>query len=463
MAKNVVIISGNIGAGKSTVVNYLQQKGNFLCIPEFVDKTWRDHFYADRKSYTSYFEKSCLMARIARHITAKKHPEIVFFDRGLIDGREVFVQNSHDEGFLSFKQLNSYDHDLREALDSLGRTKEETGQWMETLIVYLRAPPKVCFDRQKVRKSSKGETGGETIPLEYFERIHNYYERFISRIEYIYKKWGLPVKPKLLVIDASQDISKNPQYLEEIYRKIRVALNLRDTSVQTRFDVSEEKVEYIHGNKSPSNQNPPHNYRVKNFPQQTMPKMPQQQQRPQTIVQNRPQNNSNQNQNQNRKPVMQIKPVQIVQNRNPNQNNPQNRPNPQIVVKVVRPWHVQRPNPIVLHPQNRNNQQNRPNQQNQSNQQRPNTLPNKPNPQQQNNRPQMQAQMQRQNPPQNKNPNQNKNPTQNNRPQMNAKGNTNQFKPSNNNPNNKSSNQRQQNGSGNKSSGKSLDVTKRDI
>ena len=267
MAKNVVIIAGNIGAGKSTLVNYLKQRGNFLCVPEFIDKTWRNHFYADRKSYTAYFEKSCLMGRIARHITAKKHPGMVIFDRGLIEAREIFVQNSHDEGFLSFKQLNSYDHELREAIDYLGRTDEDAKQWMETLIVYLRAPPKLCFERQKLRvQQLKDEK--ELIPLEYFERIHEYYEKFITNSENVYKKWGIRHGPRIITIDASQHISQNPQYLEDIYKKIRVALNLRDVSIQKKLHIERKDAIISKKPQSLPHNNPPYqNNQNKNLKQ----------------------------------------------------------------------------------------------------------------------------------------------------------------------------------------------------
>ena len=219
MAKNVVIISGNIGAGKSTLAKYIDEKESFICIPEFIDRSWRDHFYVDRKNYTFYFEKSCLMARVARHITAKKDQGTVFFDRGLIEAREVFVQNSHDEGFLTFKQMNSYDFELKEALDHLGRTKEEAPQWMESIIVYLKTSPEVCFERQRIRNLNK-DNGNEIIPLEYFQRLHEYYEKFMNSLPEIYKKWGLPFSPKVLVIDASKDISQDQQYLEQTFKKI---------------------------------------------------------------------------------------------------------------------------------------------------------------------------------------------------------------------------------------------------
>lgn len=220
MAKNVVIIAGNIGAGKSTLTDYLMEREGSLCIPEFIDPAWRDHFYADRKKFTAYFEKSCLMGRIARHITAKKSSGTVFFDRGLIEGREIFVQNSFNEGYLSHKHLNSYDHDLKEAIDQeLGREKKECKKWLEGLIVYMNAPPELCYKRQRKRAEDK-EDKREIIPLDYFYRLDENYQTFVNNINSIYKKWGLPLSPTVLEIDASRDISKDKGYLEETAKKI---------------------------------------------------------------------------------------------------------------------------------------------------------------------------------------------------------------------------------------------------
>lgn len=224
MAKNVVIISGNIGAGKSTLTDYLQKREKSLCIPEFVDPSWLEHFYADRKSYTAYFEKSCLLARIARHIKAKGEIGTVFFDRGLIESREIFVQNSFDEGYLSHRELNGYDFELKEALDTrLGRTEHDSKKWLERLVVYMDAPAKLCYDRQKERAMKKGDKS-EVIPLEYFDRLEERYMSFISKIDQIYKKWGLPSTPKVLRINATRDISTDKNYLEETADEIMAEL-----------------------------------------------------------------------------------------------------------------------------------------------------------------------------------------------------------------------------------------------
>ena len=220
MAKKIIIIAGNIGSGKSTLIRYISQKSSYECVYEFIDHSWRDLFYSNRKKYTGPFEMSCLMGRKARYLTAKGKNNIVFFDRSLLEGREIFVKNSFEEGFLSFEELEEYDKRLKKTLDDLGRTKDDAGNWMEALIVYLKADPRVCYERQKKRMNKPGESGGEIIPLEYFQRIHERYEKFVNNLDQIYKKWGLPGKPKLLTINASSHIPDNTTYLDKVYQKI---------------------------------------------------------------------------------------------------------------------------------------------------------------------------------------------------------------------------------------------------
>ena len=226
MADNVASIIGLIGSGKTTLKEYIDEHSKFRVLEEFIDPRWRDLFYKDRHQFTGYFEDSNLNGRLARQIYSKDHSGTFVFDTDIIFARETYVQNSFDEGYLYDAALKNYDAKLKNALDhDLGRTEEEYKKWGVSLLINLRAPPEICYERQKKRMKIKKEHG-EIIPLEYFKRLSTYHDKFISHLPEIYKNWGLPHAPRVLNIDASVDLSENPEYLKDSLKKIKDTFKL---------------------------------------------------------------------------------------------------------------------------------------------------------------------------------------------------------------------------------------------
>jgi len=224
MANLVILLEGNICAGKTTLVKHINKNrdrfNEFLdegeetkTIVEFIDQSWLQLFYQDRRKYSSWFEKSCLIGRIGRHFVAKAHKGVVFFDRGMLGGGMTFCKNSFDEGFLRYDQWSEYQQMLRSGLDDLDRSEQK--QWLEQLLVYLRIE-----DIEKLKKRNEiRATEGETIPTEYLIRINALYERFIDNIEEIYDSYGL-APPNVLTFDASVEFLQDRSYLTYILDSI---------------------------------------------------------------------------------------------------------------------------------------------------------------------------------------------------------------------------------------------------
>ncbi|MBI4983315.1 deoxynucleoside kinase [Candidatus Woesearchaeota archaeon] len=237
MAKCVILIAGNICAGKTEFCKYVSQHRNVfssamnkwkeedkrvVVVPEFIDPIALKLFYRDRKGNSALFEESCLTGRITRHLDTKYDTGIYLFDRGMIEGAETFSKNSYQEGYLSHETYESYIRKLKWGLDQLDRTKQES--WLEQLVVYLRVDnPKLLLERQSQRK-----TEGEVIPLEYFQRINDRYAEFFGNIHQVYFNYGVKA-PRVIQIDASVDFNKDQGYhsrvLEEISGKIVEDLN----------------------------------------------------------------------------------------------------------------------------------------------------------------------------------------------------------------------------------------------
>ncbi len=236
MAKYVILIEGNICAGKTTLTGHLKENKHcfdeFLddgeelkTIVEFIDYSWLQLFYRNRSKYTSWFEKSCLIGRIGRHFVAKEHRGIVLFDRGMLGGASTFCRNSFEDGFLRYNQWMEYGQMLRSGLDDLDRSRQ--GRWLERLLVYLRVRDvSVLQHRQRCR-----ETAGEDIPAGYLERIGGLYEEFISDIGRVYNGYGLK-PPKVLTVDAEVDFFGDSSFLGEVTGRIVETLRqagLRDS------------------------------------------------------------------------------------------------------------------------------------------------------------------------------------------------------------------------------------------
>lgn len=225
MAKLVILIAGNICAGKTTLLKYLQEHTNLFdkflsegeelkTVKEFIDLDSLELFYKDRKRYTSIFEFSCLMGRIVRYSLADCTKGIVIFDRGIIEGAETFVKNSYNEECLSNKDYEDYINKMQTLFDDLLRNSDQK-KWLEQIIVYLRVSDSEILQERQRKRATKGET----IPLEYLKDLNTCYENYFANIKAVYERYGLN-SPRVIEIDASKDIEKDENYLKECAEKI---------------------------------------------------------------------------------------------------------------------------------------------------------------------------------------------------------------------------------------------------
>ena len=201
----IISVEGNIGSGKSTLVNnlkkYLSDKEiNYVFVQEPVDIwntiTDRDgepiltKFYRDQERYSFSFQMMAYISRLSilRKAVKDNPNSVIITERCVHTDRNVFAQMLYDDGKILDTDYQIY---LR---------------WFDEFIedvpiygfVYLQTTPEVSFHRVKKRNRE-----GEDIPLAYLERCSNYHNMWLDDIN----------PEKKIIIDGDVDIETNPDII----------------------------------------------------------------------------------------------------------------------------------------------------------------------------------------------------------------------------------------------------------
>ncbi|XP_054269663.1 deoxynucleoside kinase-like isoform X1 [Macrosteles quadrilineatus] len=189
-----VSIEGNIGCGKSTLINYFKKFSEVDSRPEPLD-SWKNvqgHnllmlTYAEPQRWNFTFQHYVQLSRLSLQVLESEH-KIQIFERSLQNNRYCFVEMAHKAGLLA-------DPDYVAMC--------EWYDWIENnldigldLIVYLRSDPVVVYERMQRR----GRPEESPVSLQYLTDLHNSYERWLVDCD----PSSLPAP--VLVVDVNNDL-----------------------------------------------------------------------------------------------------------------------------------------------------------------------------------------------------------------------------------------------------------------
>lgn len=183
-----ISIEGNIASGKSTLATKLQQKTR---LPVFLEpvETWTllDKFYTDIPRWGFTFNTEVLVSMSQW----KNNSFNAIYERSPNSCRHVFTQLMHDDGILCDEELGLFD----KLFANFG--------WDQDVMIYVRTPPEVCFERMH-KRGRDCEMGGVT--LEYLQKLN---KKHNDMMEYIRK-----FKPTVRIIEidgvaSAEDVFNN--------------------------------------------------------------------------------------------------------------------------------------------------------------------------------------------------------------------------------------------------------------
>lgn len=208
----IISIEGNIGSGKSTVLNHLKDYyknktsiGNVCFLDEPIELwntvkdsngvTILEKYYSNIEKYAFSFQMMAYISRLSIFRKAiKQNYDVIITERSIFTDCNIFAQMLYDDKKIEEVEFIIYKKWFAEFLDDLP----------DINYIYIKADPVISHKR--ILKRSRQ---GETIPLEYLEKCHMYHE-----------KWLQIVTGSKRVFDANGDINENPQILDNWLQSI---------------------------------------------------------------------------------------------------------------------------------------------------------------------------------------------------------------------------------------------------
>jgi deoxyadenosine/deoxycytidine kinase len=194
-----IAIAGNIGAGKTTLTNYLSK--HYKWEPHFedvVDNPYLDDFYHQMERWSFNLQIYFLNSRFRQIMQIRQSGKNIIQDRTIYEDAHIFAPNLHSMGLMTNRDFENYSS-LFELMENFVGAPD--------LLIYLRSsiPNLVSQIHQR------GRDYENTISIDYLSRLNERYEAWITTYN----------KGKLLIIDVDPiDFVNNPEDLGSIIQRI---------------------------------------------------------------------------------------------------------------------------------------------------------------------------------------------------------------------------------------------------
>lgn len=207
-----IIVAGNIGVGKSTLVRLLCEKLGWQ--PYYEPETENPYladFYGDMSRWSFQSQVFFLSRRLQIHHKILHHSGSVIQDRSIYEDAEIFARNLFLQGNMSDRDYATY--------RSLYQTLAEFLPPPD-LVIYLRA----SVDTLSRRIALRNRDYERSINPDYLARVNDLYNEWISTFT---------ICPVLTVPADELDYVVRPDHLDLILNRVQQKLTGKDEVVFT--------------------------------------------------------------------------------------------------------------------------------------------------------------------------------------------------------------------------------------
>lgn len=169
--KKFLAVAGNMGVGKSSMVEFLCHRYGFEPVYEpFMDNPYLDDFYQDMGLWGFHSQLYFLTHKFRLHMELNHATGTVVQDRTIYEDAEIFCTNLHRTKMIGARDYQMY--------MELYRTMRRALQPPD-LMIYLRCSVKAIRRRIRIR----GRQSEQEIPVVYLRRLNALYEDWIGRYD----------------------------------------------------------------------------------------------------------------------------------------------------------------------------------------------------------------------------------------------------------------------------------------
>ena len=213
MVKRLIVVAGNIGAGKTSLTERLGTRLGLETAYESVsDNPYLPDFYADMRSWSFHLQIFFLGHRAEQYLILAKSARSAILDRSIYEDAFIFARALHHLGNLSERDYHAY---LR-VFDLLVSTLPPPN-----LLVYLKAPAPVLIER--IRRRGRDIESG--ISEDYLSLLDSFYDDWMASYDICPV---LTIHTGELGRETPLDFVHNPKHLDIVVERIQNTLAGRE-------------------------------------------------------------------------------------------------------------------------------------------------------------------------------------------------------------------------------------------
>ncbi len=202
-AKKIVVVAGNIGAGKTALTERISQRMKWLSGFESVsDNPYLPDFYADMRTWSFHLQMYFLGHRSEQYLRLAREKQSAILDRSIYEDAHIFVRALHHLGNLTERDYDAYQRLFDVVVNGLPTPN---------LLIYLKAPVEVLMERIHIRARGM-ETG---ITQDYLKLLDTFYDEWLANFD---------MCPVLTLNTENLDYVNKPEVLDLVSRHITAKL-----------------------------------------------------------------------------------------------------------------------------------------------------------------------------------------------------------------------------------------------